>query len=250
MRAILTYHSIDASGSPISVDEASFRNHVNWFATSGIRVVSIPELLTLPGEVNAVALTFDDAFANFASLAWPLLRERGWPVTLFVPTDYAGGSNEWDRPSPRSANPWLPVCDWETLCKLKEEGVTLGAHTRTHADLPALSDAALLDELAGSSDRLLSETGLRPTTFAYPYGKLNARIAREAAKVFSLACTTELRLLAAQEDPLRLPRLDAYYLRDGHWLNRWGTADLQRRVWLRGRARGVRHLLAETGAVR
>ena len=86
MRAILTYHSVDESGSPISIAPAAFRRHVAWLAAHGPRVVSVDELLRLPPTAAAVALTFDDAFVNFADLAWPLLREHRLPATVFVPS--------------------------------------------------------------------------------------------------------------------------------------------------------------------
>ena len=40
MRAILTYHSIDESGSPISVDPDAFRRHVRWLASGRVRVTT------------------------------------------------------------------------------------------------------------------------------------------------------------------------------------------------------------------
>jgi len=68
MRAILTYHSIDESGSVISVSESVFRGHVTWLARSAVRVVSIDTLMHLPADANAVALTFDDGFVNFGCI--------------------------------------------------------------------------------------------------------------------------------------------------------------------------------------
>jgi peptidoglycan/xylan/chitin deacetylase (PgdA/CDA1 family) len=49
---------------------------------------------------RAVLLTFDDAYRDFATLAWPLLRERGLPATVFIPTAYAADTQLafwWDR---------------------------------------------------------------------------------------------------------------------------------------------------------
>lgn len=253
MKAILTYHSLDPSGSPISVGEAAFRAHVRWLTAGKVRVVGLPELLELPEEEDAVALTFDDAFASFASTAWPLLRERGLPVTLFVPTAYVGTENGWENPQARghrvNAIPVLPLCSWDTLGRLAEEGVTLGSHTRTHPDLRRLEAAALREEMVGAAERLRSETGHAPAAFAYPYGLLNEAVVADAARVYRYACTTELSLLGLHEDPLRLPRLDAYYLRDGRWLGSWGTPELEWRIRLRGRARRVRSLLAGMGAL-
>ena len=56
MRAILTYHSIDESGSPISVAPAAFRRHVEWLASGRVRVVSLEEIVRLNDAVDAVAL--------------------------------------------------------------------------------------------------------------------------------------------------------------------------------------------------
>ena len=41
MKAILTYHSVDETGSVISIDERSFRRHVAWLASSAVRVVPL-----------------------------------------------------------------------------------------------------------------------------------------------------------------------------------------------------------------
>lgn len=49
---------------------------------------------------RALVLTFDDAYADFGEHAWPALRARSLPATLFVPTAYpdrAGRSFWWDR---------------------------------------------------------------------------------------------------------------------------------------------------------
>jgi len=47
---------------------------------------------TLPPR--AVAITFDDGAYDFYALAWPMLREFGYPVTVYVPTYYV----EFNRP--------------------------------------------------------------------------------------------------------------------------------------------------------
>lgn len=242
MRAMLTYHSIDPSGSPISVAERTFRRQVEWLVGSGLRVTTVEELLRLPPTEEAVALTFDDAFASFGEIAWPLLRALGLPVTLFVPTEHTGGSNAWWQP-PGISVPQLPLLGWEALGRLAEEGVTLGSHSRTHPDLRGLPVAALAEEIEGSARRLEAETGRRPAGFAYPYGYFDADVRRVVRQVYRWAVTTELRSLGASEDPWLLPRLDAYYFRSPGQLEVWGTRRFQRRLWLRAGARRVRDSL-------
>ena len=69
MRAILTYHSVDSSGSPISVDRDAFRNQLDTLAQAGVNIVALDELLLAPERSDAASLTFDDGFANFETKA-------------------------------------------------------------------------------------------------------------------------------------------------------------------------------------
>ncbi|MEP6571596.1 MAG: polysaccharide deacetylase family protein [Gemmatimonadota bacterium] len=246
MRAILTYHSIDPSGSAISVDPGVFGRHIRWLASGRVRVVSLAQLAELPPNADAVALTFDDAFENFGDLAAPLLREYRLPATLFVVPGHVGGTNAWGGVLDQRV-PTLPLLDWAALGRLAEDGVTLGAHTLTHPHLTALSGDELERELAGAASRIASETGMTPADVAYPFGDVNAIVAERAGRIFQRGCTTDLRALRAVESPMLLPRLDMFYLRAPGQLERWGTATFERHLWLRSQARRLRRVLAPAG---
>lgn len=250
MRAILTYHSIDDSESPISVRPSVFAQHVEWLRSGRVRVTSIPELLAMPPDADAVALTFDDGFCNFATEAAP--RLGGLPVTLFVVTDYVGGSNDW-RGHGAARVPTLPLLDWPALGRLAESGVTLGAHSRTHPDLTTLSPAAVRDEVSGSAHRLRAETGLTAELFAYPYGRMTPVVAAAVTGAFRWACTTELRGLRLSERPAELPRLDMYFLRQPGQIEGWGTPTFHaylacRRILRRGRQLSSHALASRAGS--
>jgi peptidoglycan/xylan/chitin deacetylase (PgdA/CDA1 family) len=248
MRAILTYHSIDSSGSPISVSPTAFRQHVEWLASGRVRVVRLDELLRVPPDENAVALTFDDAFANFADEAAPLLREYSLPATLFVVTGHVGGTNAWGgRSDPRV--PTLPLMDWTALGAQSERGIRLGAHSRTHRHLTSASPAELEDELGGAAETIHRETGHRPDEFAYPYGSVNPAVAAAAARVYARACTTRLGVIHSADRPELLPRLDMFYWRESGRLESWGSARFQGRLWVRAQARRLRERLT-TGSDR
>jgi peptidoglycan/xylan/chitin deacetylase (PgdA/CDA1 family) len=239
VRAILTYHSVDASRSVISVHPDRFASHVRWLASGRVRVVSVSELIENDGREPAVALTFDDAFANFATVAWPLLRAHHLPATVFVPTGFVGGANSWaEMPGGRMTA--LPLCDWATLARLGEEGVTLGAHTRTHPDLRRLDASALADEIGGSIEDIRRETGQTADGFAYPYGYVDARVAGAARGMVRWACTTALSPLRGDDDPLRLPRLDSYFLQGPGRLDAFGSATFRAYMRLRALIRTIR----------
>lgn len=243
MRAILTWHSLDGSGSPISLTPDEFRRQVAWLTSGAVRVVSLEQLLGMPDDTAAVALTFDDGFVNFATEAAPLLQQHGLPVTLFIVTGHVGGDNRW-RGCGDHGNPVLPLLDWEALGKLREAGVSLGAHTRTHARLYRCGAAELQAELVLAAEEMQLRLGERPKGFAYPYGEVDSRVAEAAGTVYGWACTTEFRALSTRDARSQLPRLDAWYFRDPARFAGWGSARFRAWLWSRRQARSVRATLS------
>jgi peptidoglycan/xylan/chitin deacetylase (PgdA/CDA1 family) len=205
----------------------------------------VPEVLALRTG-DAVALTFDDAFANFASDALPLLREHGLPATLFVVTQHAGRDNRW-RGTGDAGVPVLPLLNWDGIARAREAGVTIAAHTRTHPHLPALAPAEVEDELQGCAAEIERRTGATPDGFAYPYGEFDERIASIAGRHYAWACTTEFRPLASAERNVALPRLDAWYFRDAGRLEQWGTPAFRTWLWYRRQGRRARSVMRRMG---
>ncbi|MGH7505658.1 MAG: polysaccharide deacetylase family protein, partial [Longimicrobiales bacterium] len=141
--------------------------------------------------------------------------------------------------------PDLPLLDWDELGRMTEEGLTLGAHSRTHAELRSVEPERLDDEVAGAAERIRERTGRAPRAFAYPYGEHDDRVVGAARSIYDVAVTTELRLLGDGEDPHRLPRLDAFYLRREGRLEAWGTRSFRRYLALRQRLRSARRILTK-----
>lgn len=235
------YHSIDRTGSVISIDPAIFQRHIEWLARSEVSVVGLGELLERSFDQDAVALTFDDAFANFETEALPVLETHGFSSTLFVPTEHVGKVNGWE--TGRGRVPLLPLLSWERLGRLGERGVELGSHSRTHPDLRKVSGAQLNEELAGSAERIRAETGQEANAFAYPYGRCDPDIVEAVRERYARAVTTEFRELRGHDDVCRLPRLDAHYFQEPGRLERWGTASFRRFLSWRRRMRGARSFL-------
>ena len=239
MRAVITYHSIDPSGSAISISETEFRRHVRWMATSSVPVVPLNELLTVPADADAIALTFDDAFQSFGEIALDLLSEQGFPSTLFVVSGKVGGTNTWELDA-ASSFPVLPLLDWSGIADAKEAGVTLGSHGRTHRALTALGQDELEAAVRGSLEDFQRELGVSPNAFCYPYGEVTTRERDAVARSYGLAVTAELRAVGSEEDPYTLPRLDAYYLRGRGRLESFGTPAFERYLKVRRRGRRLK----------
>ena len=247
MKAILTYHSVDETGSVISIDERTFRRHAAWLASGRVRVVPLDVLPSLGDDVDAIAITFDDGLETFGRIAAPVLRDHDLPVTLFVVSDAVGSTNVW-RGRRDAGIPVLPLLGWDALARLAANGVSIGAHTCTHLDLAAAAPDAGEREIAQSKARITRELGVDVTTFAYPYGSVGVAARDVVAREFRYGVTTRLALLSPHDDPALLPRLDSYYLRAAGALEAWGTARFRMRMGLLAGARSVRGSLSRSFA--
>ena len=233
------YHSLDESGSVISVTPSRFAEHARILAESGRPVVPLPELTNVPG---AVALTFDDGAKNFATAALPVLEKFALPATVFVVAGKVGGTNDWEPAG--SPFPRLPLMGWSELAALPSQLVSLGAHSVTHADLTVLPEEQLDAEVAAAQRVIAESTGREVDTFAYPFGHSNARVRAVVERHYSLACGTELREVNAQCDRFLLPRIDAYYFREARRFARFVEGGGAPYLFMRRALRQLRRRLA------
>lgn len=209
--AILTYHSLDDSGSVISTSPSQFKRQIEFLAASGIPVVPLDQVRECPGSV---AITFDDGFCNILDHAIPALERQRFPATIFVVSDYCGRGNNW--PSQSAGIPSLPLMSWEELAGLPAL-ISVGAHTATHPNLMRLSVSECEQEMRECQTRIEQSLGRPVRWLAYPYGASSPKVRSLASQFFDLAVGTSLRFLPSQCDPLDLPRIDTYYFRG--WLS-------------------------------
>jgi len=102
------------------------------------------------------------------------------------------------------------VLSWNALRKLAGEGVTLGAHSRTH---PLMNRTSVLEaeaEAVGSLRDLRRQIGEVLPVFAYPAGGHDGAVVRVLKREgFSMAFTTHCVINDMQTaDPLRLGRIN------------------------------------------
>lgn len=246
LRAVLTYHSLDDSGSPISVAPSAFAAHVQWLASSAVRVLPLVDLwheVQSGADLgDAVSITFDDGFANFGEHGAPVLRTFGLPSTVFVVSGRVGRDNAWQGTGDPGI-PTLPLLGWAALGTLDECGVSVGAHTRSHPRLDLLTPQHAEDEILTGASDIERELGVAPSSFAYPYGAVSDAATACVGRVFETGVTTELRALTSSDQAARLPRLDAYYLRGESDLRHWGSARFRTYLRVRAAARAARRYI-------
>lgn len=236
-RAVLTFHSIDDTGSVLSFPARAFATLLEHLLASGVPVLSYR---ALHEASTGVAITFDDGLRSVADHALPVLRDLGLPSHLFLTTGSVGRDNRW--PSQPATVAALPMMDWTAVEACAAAGMTIENHTSTHPDLRSLPAAAVAAECAAADAAIERRVGRRPSLFAYPYGHLDETVRRVVAERYDAAFTTELGCLPAQPDCHRLPRIDAYYLRTPIVARRFLTGPGRAYLRLRGVLRRLRRL--------
>jgi peptidoglycan/xylan/chitin deacetylase (PgdA/CDA1 family) len=102
------------------------------------------------------------------------------------------------------------IMSWDSLRKLSRQGLTLGAHTRTH---PLLNRVSLDDarrEVVGCLEDLKHQIGFALPIFAYPSGEFsNDVVSMLEREGFSLAFTTKRGINNINHlNPLRIQRIN------------------------------------------
>lgn len=202
---VLAYHLVGAgTDSPVDLGVEQFQRQLDWLS-GRFEFATLSD--TLGGSDLArkrakprVVLTFDDAYANFFRVIWPILKDRGIPAVLFAPVGFVRGS----APPPlRGAA--LPACTFDDLRELAAGGVEIGSHGVNHLNLRRVDDATLARELADSRSVLEQELGRAVPSFCYPQAKLDARVERATARHYQSAVAAGGRRHVGR-NAFRIPR--------------------------------------------
>ena len=209
---ILMYHALSAAHTAAfrrwTLAPDRFEAHLDYISRSGYSTITIAELLRRPaveaGRDRAIVLTFDDAYADFHSVALPLLTRYGMTATLFVPTGHVGGHSRWMRHDGEGER---TILSWTALTEIAICGIEIGTHSHTHPELDHLPVAELTGQVRDPKTLMEDRLGVAVTSFAYPYGHYDRRV-REAvaAAGYSGACTMDSWAATADDHPLELPR--------------------------------------------
>ncbi len=171
--AILFYHRVaDECPNGWTLSCSDFSRHLDWLQEN-CDVVSLPEAQSVIRSENnsrpVASITFDDGYAENADFAIPELLRRGLSATYFVSTEFIRTGQNF--PHDIAAGCPLPPNTIEQIREFALQGIEIGAHTRTHADLGSIrSESTLRDEIIGSARELEEWTGQPVRYFAFPFG--------------------------------------------------------------------------------
>ncbi|MEZ5897595.1 MAG: polysaccharide deacetylase family protein [Parvularculaceae bacterium] len=216
---VLTYHSISDEPGPTSIPLSVFSEQMKAIADSGVTVLDLDQFLAWrKGELEisqpSVAITFDDAFRDYADAAYPVMARLGFPSCVFAPSAVLGSSENWYGANERRR----PLMDLATVKELSDGLASFGSHTRTHADLTKISGDTLIAEIADSKHELEDRLGKPVRHFAPPYGHSNKAARDEIARHYASSFGVRLGKADRNAPIFDFPRIEMHYYRD---LPRW-----------------------------
>ncbi len=176
---VLCYHRFeDNKRDPLATSPIDFRSQMKQLKDDGIAVISMKDFLAWRrGEKSiprkSCIITIDDGYISGYNVAWPILKEFGYPFTMFIYTNYVnvGGKS----------------MTWEQLEQMRDAGVDIECHTVSHHDLrhaPKGQDYPtwLHNEIYTSKDILEQKLGIKIVAFAFPYGTHNEQVRKMATE--------------------------------------------------------------------
>ncbi len=210
----LLYHSVSPNAvgalDEYRVTPENFEAQLRYLRDEGFVSITIDDCLSwlnesTPIPAEAILITFDDGYSDFKEYAWPLLKKYGFSAHVFLVSDLIGKTNLWDREFGEE----IKLMDWEDIRELQAEGVTFGAHTRTHPILTNLPMRDAVKQLEDSRSLLEKNLDISIKNMAYPYGEFNRRIMYLTGFCqYQLAFTSEPGRINKHHAPLALPRIE------------------------------------------
>ncbi len=204
---VFVYHRFDEDRYPsTNISAADFKAQLDYLASHGYHVWPLSRIVSylkdgqrLPDKV--VAITIDDAFESVYTVAYPMLKARGWPFTVFVSTgavdkDYKG------------------FMTWKQMRAMQAHGVTFANHTVSHAHLlkrlPDEDETSWRErvsrDIQQAQTRLQQQLGTAPQLFAYPYGEYDTALADLVAELGYTGFGQQSGAIGRYSDLRALPR--------------------------------------------
>jgi peptidoglycan/xylan/chitin deacetylase (PgdA/CDA1 family) len=221
----LFYHrEADNRPNPWTIPTRDFRRHLDWLGKR-FDFVSFGEAQRRVAERDSrrpsVFITFDDGYGDNCDTAIPLLVERRIPTTYFVSTRFVRDQTPFPHDVARG-EPLRPNTITE-LRAMANNGIELGAHTRTHADLGvARSPESIVEEVLGAAEDLSEWTGRRVRYFAFPYGQRANLNSAAAACAYRAGIKGVCSAYGGYNiPPIAQDKLDGFHLRRIHGDQAW-----------------------------
>jgi peptidoglycan/xylan/chitin deacetylase (PgdA/CDA1 family) len=179
---VLCYHKFSENDiDRMTVSKRAFEQQMKFLKDRGYRVIRLDQLLDFmefKAQIpkKSVVITIDDGWQSTYDIAYPILKQLGYPATLFVYTDLIVGGSR--------------TLNWDLIREMHGNGIDIQCHSKTHRDLTKIVNhesfkehfEAIRKELIDSAITIQNNIDKKPAFFAYPYGETDNLIVAVARK--------------------------------------------------------------------
>lgn len=207
---VFMYHRFGETTYPsTNITIKQFQEHLNYLEENDYNVWPFSKIVRyiIKGKdlpKKTVALTIDDAYTSIYTKAYPMLKKKKFPFTVFVNTSPIGA---------KSVN----YMSWEQMREISLSGAEFANHSLTHDFLlPRKSESQiewqsrLRNEIEGAQKQLHKELGgdtnEKPKLFSYPFGEYSQQTANYIRSLGYIGITQTSGVIDLYSDLKALPR--------------------------------------------
>ncbi len=205
---VFMYHRFAEPSYPTTnITREQFAAQLDYLQQNGFHIWPLHKLVTRifsGGEVpdRTVAITIDDAYRSVYDNAFPLLRQRGIPATVFIGTEAV----DQQRPG---------YMTWQQIREMAQHGIDFTNHGADHHHLTErlVDESAeawrqrVVSEIKRAQGRLDDELGAAgPRLFAYPYGEFDQALQQVVIEMGYTAFGQHSGAIGPLSDRSALPR--------------------------------------------
>ncbi len=200
---VLMYHHIQTQDAAKANRETGlttytdfFQKQMQYLKDKGYNVAGMNDLVNFfdngtPITPKSVLITFDDAYEDFNTDAFPILQNLGYKATVFVPTGLV------DNPG---------YLTWNQIISMNGS-ILFANHTWSHKNVGV--STSIMQYEVSTADTQLSDRNLNsPKIFSYPYGLDTGQAEKYLISLdYKAAFTTNPGGILCEKQRFALPRI-------------------------------------------
>ena len=194
------YHRFGYGKGSLFVTPENFARQMAYIKNKGYKVFSLSELAegikqNRDFAHNSVVITIDDGFRDNYTQAYPVLKEYGFPATIFLISNFIGNNQDF--------------LTWNQVITMSADNISFGGHTKNNVYLPSIKERqVLIEETAGCKVFIEEKIGKPVELFCYPTGGFTEEVKRILGESgYKAACSTNRGLAELNQDVFELKRI-------------------------------------------